>query len=192
MSKELEIEYKTLLNKEKFQQLIEEFQPTHYLIQENYYFDTNDNILKQENCGLRIRKSQDFIEMTLKQKQKEHQTLETTANLTKLDWQNFIINKTIPNTNSINNILKQMDIPITDLTLIAKLTTKRYTINLDKNITIMLDHSTYYNQEDFELEMEFPKIENSQQIFLNFLKTHNILFNKSDTKIARAIKASKK
>lgn len=57
MSKNLEIEYKTMLSEESFFRITDYFQlkEEDFFVQVNTYFDTLDSQLKQMNAGLRIQ-----------------------------------------------------------------------------------------------------------------------------------------
>nr|WP_086349138.1 CYTH domain-containing protein [Enterococcus sp. 9E7_DIV0242]OTP15856.1 hypothetical protein A5888_002070 [Enterococcus sp. 9E7_DIV0242] len=68
MSKNLEIEYKTMLSEESFFRITDYFQlkEEDFFVQVNTYFDTLDSQLKQMNAGLRIRSFTDSAEITLK------------------------------------------------------------------------------------------------------------------------------
>ena len=69
MSKNLEIESKTLLDKETYEKMRAAFTAKSDFIQKNYYFDTPDFDLKNSDTSLRIRILVDHAEQTIKVKE---------------------------------------------------------------------------------------------------------------------------
>ena len=70
MSKNLEIESKTLLDKETYEKMRAAFTAKSDFIQKNYYFDTPDFDLKNSDTSLRIRILVDHAEQTIKVKER--------------------------------------------------------------------------------------------------------------------------
>lgn len=62
----LEIEYKTLLNKDEFNRLTSLFSHVQPITQTNYYFDTETFEMKAHRMSLRIRTLPNRAELTLK------------------------------------------------------------------------------------------------------------------------------
>ena len=62
----LEIEYKTLLNKQEYQSLLSLFTDTPLVIQTNHYIDTPDQLIRSQKMALRVRTFKDAAELTLK------------------------------------------------------------------------------------------------------------------------------
>lgn len=69
MSKNLEIESKTLLDEETYKKMRDAFTAKSDFIQKNYYFDTPDFDLKNSDASLRIRILVDHAEQTIKVKE---------------------------------------------------------------------------------------------------------------------------
>lgn len=69
MSKNLEIESKTLLDKETYEKMRAAFTAKSDFIQKNYYFDIPDFDLKNSDASLRIRILVDHAEQTIKVKE---------------------------------------------------------------------------------------------------------------------------
>ena len=69
MSKNLEIESKTLLDKDTYEKMRDAFTAKSDFIQKNYYFDTPDFDLKNSDASLRIRILVDHAEQTIKVKE---------------------------------------------------------------------------------------------------------------------------
>ncbi|WP_416145040.1 CYTH domain-containing protein [Planococcus koreensis] len=68
MSKELEIEFKNMLQKEEYEKLAAHygFSESDVKTQENFYFDTPDFQLKNLKSALRIRKNRTALNARLK------------------------------------------------------------------------------------------------------------------------------
>ena len=62
----LEIEYKTLLDKDEYQSLLPLFTDTELVVQTNHYIDTQDQLIRQEKMALRVRTFTNQAELTLK------------------------------------------------------------------------------------------------------------------------------
>ncbi|WP_347300148.1 CYTH domain-containing protein [Dolosigranulum savutiense] len=194
MSQEIEIEYKNLLTKTEFDRIITQFQLNHEnpFTQTNYYFDTTDFQLKAHHSALRIRTRPDqpHAEMTLKTP-KEGQLLETTTQLTLEQAQSFLYRKIIEPTTEIAQQLQKIGLEqkqIKPLTLFAELTTTRREKQLPQG-TIVLDHSWYGTQEDFELEVESTTAADGQALFQAILQQCKIPHRKTPHKIKRAQQA---
>lgn len=88
MSKNREIEAKTLLAQDVYQKIVNSFPIRADFVQENYYFDTPDDLLKDHRISLRIRIYADHAEQTMKVpdlnpvQKKFHEVIEINDNLT--------------------------------------------------------------------------------------------------------------
>lgn len=185
-----EIEFKTLLTRNEFQQLKTKYTPFTKIWQKNFYFDTPDFQLKKHHSGLRIRLfSNHSAEATLKTPAKVG-LLETTERLSdeqlSMDW-----HKNFPDFSSINQALYSLNVNPKHLSLFAELETERFEKELEQGIYIMLDHSQYYGTEDFELEMEVPNLKIGQPFYKRFLKDNHLSERLTINKIARATKQKK-
>lgn len=188
MAKELEIEYKNLLTKLEYQNLLETTNLTKENIHEqtNIYFDTKNRILKEKRQGLRIRLLPLKIEFTLKVPQKNSYTyLEITDILNVFDLDKSLEEQIDLSKSEVLNYLANENIFVTDLKEIGSLTTKRAEKKLDQNTLLVLDESYYYGVTDYELEMEVLDSAIGQKTFENFLAENNIPVRPAKKKIAR-------
>ncbi|WP_150856886.1 CYTH domain-containing protein, partial [Streptococcus pneumoniae] len=64
--KHLEIELKTLLKKDEYNRLKDQFTGVTPVLQTNYYIDTPDFELREKKVAMRIRTFEDWAELTLK------------------------------------------------------------------------------------------------------------------------------
>lgn len=188
MSQQIETEFKNLLTKEEFEQLLvdlklQEVEPTH---QTNVYYDTNDGQLRALGMGLRIRLYDDSGELTLKSPLEEHAKLETTDSLTLAEANELVTNKTIKTDGQVSAVLLSADIDVHQLKPIGQLSTIRYEVPADDGI-YFLDESYYQDQKDYELEFEVEDVEKGKVIFEKFLDKYKIKPRFAAQKIERAM-----
>ena len=105
MSKELEIEFKTLLTKEEYVKLCTKFQDCKRNLQINYYFDTSRFTLKASDIGLRVRMmDKDHYIITLKKK-KGYALQEINETINKETFDEFLTTGIVP----IEEIAKELE-----------------------------------------------------------------------------------
>lgn len=184
MSQEIEIEFKNMLTKTEFNQLKKEFQLTDsaFITQHNDYFDTVDFSLKSKNAGLRIREKQGHFVFTLKEPH-EVGRLETHQSLTEDEVTTFMKHRILKD-GDVHSRLLHFNVNPKELCHLGRLTTKRAELK-NKDSILVLDHSLYFDQEDFELEWEFTDYENGEQQFEALLKTYQIPKRTTQNKIKR-------
>jgi uncharacterized protein YjbK len=184
MSQNIEIEFKNMLTKEEYENLITFFsiKEDDIFTQENHYFDTPDFALKEQESALRIRKRGNKYEMTLKQPAIEG-LLETNQVLSKKEASNAITQGFLPS-GIIQNLISKMNISFSNLIYFGSLTTKRVEFTFENGL-LVLDHSYYLNKEDYEVEYEVESYQRGKQIFLQLLKQHGIPNRESENKIRR-------
>lgn len=190
MSKEIEIEFKSMLTQNDYEKLLHYYNVTNkqFVIQTNLYFDTVDFQLKQRGMGLRIRYFSDTAEATLKIPQTVG-LLEVTDRLS-LDEVEQAINKDqfTPQATEILGQLRTLNISLSDLHLIGKLITKRAEFTIPEG-KLALDESWYSDYHDFELELEVPDYNFNEGDFKQLLNKFELPYRKTKNKIARAVSA---
>ena len=175
MTKNIEIEFKTFISEDVYNNLIKEFELENNIFsQTNYYFDTEDTLLMQEKTVLRIR-----------QKGSNYKITKKTRDEVGADENHLLISK-----EHAENFLKNgFDAKIINLPYyvknIAQLTTHRASTPY-KNGTLFLDKSEYYGKVDYEIEYEVDEEKEGLKDFKNFLDSHNITFKESIRKSKRA------
>lgn len=189
MSQQIETEYKNLLTKDEYEDLLihfnlEDTEPTH---QANVYYDSEDWKLRHLGMGLRIRIYDDFAEQTLKSPIREHEMLETTDHLTKEEGQSLVESGQLKMDGLVAVKLGDNGISLSELKQVGQLSTVRYEIPAETG-TFFLDASYYQDQNDYELEFETDDPENGLQIFEQFLDSQNINRRETVQKISRALK----
>ncbi|WP_142826129.1 CYTH domain-containing protein [Planococcus soli] len=184
MTKELEIEFKNMLTKEEYTRLLKDFAAFHNgpVTQHNHYFDTDNFQLKTQHSALRIRNKSGLFECTLKTPAPVGH-YETTDKLTKEQAQRMLELK-IFEAAEVSDALQKMDVSIAELKTIGTLTTHRVEFNYLEGL-LVIDHSEYNGQEDFELEFEVADAETGQERFFHFLQQQEIPERPANKKIAR-------
>lgn len=181
--KNLEIEYKVMINKESFKKLEKLLSSLNYELykQTNYYYDTLNEDIKKCGLSLRIRHiiNQNKFLLTLKEKHKDG----------KMEYEEYLPSNDINNLPGfVKTILYKYNINNKELVNIAKLTTTRKEYDIEDS-KLCLDHSVYYNKEDYEIECESTSMEKAKRIVETLLKENDIEYTISDdSKVARAIK----
>jgi len=186
--KQLEIEFKSLLGEKDYHRLCDHYQlaEKNFHTQTNVYFDTVDQQLQAQRCGLRIRKYATHGEITLKTPQAVG-LLETTDQLTLAETNHWIAAQSLPTTGAVATELAQRNIAIEDLTIIAELTTKRAEFKIPEGL-LALDESWYGTQHDYELELEVTDGTAGKVAFDKYLADHHLSYLPAENKIVRAVK----
>lgn len=178
--KNIEIEYKQMLNKKQYQQIrkyLLELGNSEYQ-QENYYFETVTLDLKDRRQALRIRVKDSSYELCLKTKQDDI-IIEDNILLSKQEFEEIMI---FP-----NKINEYLDLKF-DLEIKGSLITKRIDYQIAKGV-FSLDYSIYNNHEDYEIEFEANE-ENRKEFLIDFLAKFDIVFQENHTsKIERFMKS---
>lgn len=185
MSEELEIEFKNLLTETEYLSLLHSLgaKQTDFFTQENYYFDTHTEALKNLNSGLRIRILPTTAELTLKTPFGLH-LLETTDSLSLEEAYYHITHQTIKPDGAVGKKLSKIGVAVSDLYCFGSLKTVRFEKKILEG-TIVLDKSSYVGKTDYELEYEAPDHESGIVFFNNFLNTHHLPRRIGKNKIAR-------
>ena len=176
-----EMEFKCLIDKKIYLQLIEEFAlKNNIFTQTNFYFDTDNYDLKKDKIVLRIRQKNNQFKLTKKVHLKEHD----------IDESHIYLEEN----NALDMIQNGFDANIIGLSYFVKntysLTTNRVSFPY-KNGKLFFDESIYNGITDYEIEYEANNIEEGNEVFNEFLISHNIKLVIPDSKIIRAYKTLK-
>lgn len=184
MSQHIEIEFKNLLTYEEFNELKQYFhiKNTDFIHQVNHYFDTSRFDLKENGAALRIREKSGSYELTLKQPAAEG-LLETNQAIEETEADKMLSTGEIPE-GIIKTVLKEISINLSGLQYLGALTTARAELEY-KGGLLVLDHSSYLNTEDFELEYEVTDLKQGQVTFSELLNERNIPLRAAENKIKR-------
>ncbi|MBT2756366.1 CYTH domain-containing protein [Mesobacillus foraminis] len=187
MSQEIEIEFKNLLTKEEFLQIQHffDFKPENFHVQINHYFDTADFYLKDKGCALRIREKNGRFELTLKQPAPTG-LLETSQTLSASEAKEVMETNLLPK-GPVKGAVDQLSEDVEGFLYFGSLTTERAEKNYQGGL-VVLDHSSYLNTEDYEIEFEVAEEKKGQEVFESLLQQLKIPIRKTDNKIMRFYK----
>jgi uncharacterized protein YjbK len=184
LAQEIEIEFKNLLVKEEFTDLITYFkiEESDFISQENHYIDTLDFQLKSMQSALRIRNKENTFTLTLKSPLEEglletHQTLSEQETIDLLE-QNFFPD------GEVKDMLLNLGISIPYLRHFGTLVTDRAEIEFNRGL-LVLDKSSYFNKVDYELEYEVQDYKQGKKKFLDLLDERGIPQRETENKIKR-------
>lgn len=186
MDRQLEIEFKVLINQEIYHTILKEYQSfnSKTYIQTNHYL--THPVLEKLKYMLRIREKEGSYELTLKQKAKIG-NIETNIPITKEIKDKIFSHEVVEN--EIFSILKKYNIDMTTLENPYSLTTTRSDIMLPTGL-LSIDKNQYLNKEDYEIEFEVTDYTKGKEAFLALIKPYNITYTKNcDSKIKRVKQA---
>ena len=183
LKQEIEIEFKAMLTKEKFELLERELAfPKKPITQTNHYFDTKDFYLRHKRCSVRLREIDEEYTFTLKQA-KENHVLESNKKLAFND-SNALLQGHYRKIDDVEETLQSVGISGGDLIYYGALKTERKHFS-EGQIIYFLDKSFYNGKKDFELEIEAPTYKLGLKVFQDILKKYNITPSRPMTKIER-------
>src|SRR5690606_5515480 len=139
-----------------------------------------DFSLKEKGSALRIREKNGSFQLTLKEPH-ELGLQETHDTLTEEEAKSWLDGKVIAKPETEKR-LKHLGIVIEDLTYYGSLTTERREASY-KDVLIVLDYSTYLDQDDYEFELEAKDRETGLKVFHEILETYNIKKKQTPNKI---------
>ena len=186
--KHLEIELKTLLKKDEYDRLKEQFTDVTPVLQKNYYIDTPDFELREKKVAMRIRTFEDWAELTIKIPQSIG-NMEYNQKLQLKDAENYLTKEELPQGLVLDELAKH-SIQSKNWQVLGCLTTLRY--EMQTAIGLMaLDESQYFDITDYELELEVENHEQGKQDFQQFLEENQIAYQKAPSKLVRFVKSMK-
>jgi len=156
MNNNVEIEAKVLLTKKQYLKVYDSFKADkgiEIINQTNFYIDSKDRTLRENEIALRIREKRDEYILTVKTPMAEG-LLEKNQTLTSAEALEMIEFNKFP-TGEVSAFLELLDIDLSVLVVLAKMSTKRTTLKRDDvRERISLDVNTYGNKVDYELEVD--------------------------------------
>ncbi|WP_050182749.1 CYTH domain-containing protein [Domibacillus robiginosus] len=179
MNEEIEIEFKCVVTKAQFDDLVAAFNPEPFRHQSNHYFDTIDFLLKEAGSALRIREKGGRAEMTLKEPA-ETGLLESTVSLSQ-DEVKDALSGSLPHNKVINRAAERAG--SARFVHFGTLSTTRAEMTY-KDGLLVFDHSTYLGQEDYEIEYE-AKDASGEDVFHQLLTKYGIDYKPAENKIRR-------
>lgn len=179
MIKNIETEYKLLVSKDKFEELLSLYPGMEFHTQVNTYFDNEKREIEQRHGAMRIRKTNHYV-FTLK--------MHSDDGL--LEYECEVKDDSIESLHhpDIKKLMESYEIsyPFYES---AKLTTKRAVFNTGK-AELCFDISEYSNQCDYEIEYEETCDHDGKAEFLKILSQVGLTYESNcDSKIKRALDA---
>ena len=168
----LEIEYKTLIDKEEYQSLLPPFVDTELVVQTNHYIDNPISSSGKEKMALRVRTFIDQAELTLKVPEAVgHFWVQSKPQPRRNRRRSFNIQQ-FPD-GEIKNPWSLKKFPLNNLAVWGSLTTERFEKETAAGL-VALDHSLSLDTEDYELEIEVETAEQEE----NFHPVHPRAWNR--------------
>jgi uncharacterized protein YjbK len=184
LAQEIEIEFKNLLTKEEYMQLIQQFmiKETDFRIQENHYFDTPGFQLKEKQSALRVRQKDGTFNLTLKTPVTDG-LLETNQRLSSGQAEELLEHGIFPD-GEVKDFLLNAGASVSSLHHFGSLTTKRAELEYQGGL-LVFDESSYFDKIDYELEYEVKDFKEGEEIFFDLLKEQGIPKRETENKIKR-------
>ncbi|MCZ3622618.1 CYTH domain-containing protein [Lactobacillus mulieris] len=201
MSKNREIESKTLLEKDVFSAILKTFPSKKSFTQINYYFDDDKETLKNNKISLRIRLYPDKAEQTMKVPAKKlrqesyHEVIEINDPLSLKVAQEIVENSlnggvTIFGNNCGKYLSDNFSDICQELKIFSYSKTTRHLLVGPNDCELTLDETSYPDRyQDFELEIENDNPDLIKQTLNTLIQQFNFHSNPQNTnqnKIARA------
>lgn len=175
MKTSIEIEFKTLISKEDYERLLKDFDlEDNVFTQVNYYLDSPDFFLRNNNMALRIRHKNGIYKLTLKRPHEDGCLYEDSVLIDEELTENILKNGYIP---------KELGLDIMVYPK-AELITHRVSTPYQEG-RLFFDKSEYNGCVDYEVEYEADDLKEGLVIFHDFLKEKNIPYKQGLHKIDR-------
>jgi uncharacterized protein YjbK len=189
MISNIEIEAKVLLSKEQYDKVYKSlnFKDDNAYTQVNYYIDSKDRTLKENDVALRIREKKGVYVLTLKTPLHEG-LLEKNQELSAKEALEMIHMNNFPN-GDIQKFLETLDIDTSSLVVLATMTTLRNRIdNLEEDEELSLDVNRYGDKVDYELEVDRSAMSLAEERIAQILQPLKIKYTLNhQSKSSRAI-----
>ena len=189
MSNNIEIEAKVILSRQDYKKVFDTLKTkiTDTHTQTSFYSDSQDRVLKENDIALRIREYNRTYVLTCKTPLSEG-LLEKNQELSEKVALEMINLNRFPS-GGIQDFLELLDIDVSNLEVLASLTTRRNELSIDSS-KISLDENTYGNKVDYEIEVEDSAMKLAEDRIEEILKPLGITYSLNKvSKQMRAIKA---
>ena len=187
MQKSVEVEFKTLLSKEEYERLMDQFKGNRMDLQTNHYFDTSRFSLKALDASLRVRE-RESLELTLKRK-KGYIIQEFNLPINKEIFEEIKTTGVLPEgelKNELSNLIGEQKI-----NNFLSLSTLRMFFAYNNGV-LFIDKSQYLGITDYELEYEAKSYHAGKKEFVQIINELGIQYRKSEKKVRRAYNAYKR
>ncbi len=176
MNQHLEVEYKTLITKSSYAEILGDHPEAETHTQINTYFDTADHEIRKRHWMMRIRQIAQTFEFTLK----------IPNNAGVMEHVLMLENNTIEHPDVLD-FLASLGIK-GPFHIAGQSITERSSF-YDEFAEISLDYSRFKSTEDYELEYELIKeaSSTSEECFQALLRAYKITYKKAPAKVVRAL-----
>ncbi|WP_070119731.1 CYTH domain-containing protein [Bacillus marinisedimentorum] len=184
MAREIEIEFKNIVQKDEFERLKAVFhiEQQAFHLQMNHYFDTPSFSVKEKGAALRIREKNGSLTLTLKQPHPDG-LLETHQKLAQQQAEQLQNSGKMPD-GDVKQALHSLNVTGEQIQYLGKLATLRAETEY-KGGTLVFDESTYLEKTDYEIEYETDSAEQGEKAFHDLMKDHGIPLRDTRNKIRR-------
>ena len=183
----MEYEARVMINEEQYLNIRSHYLelniPHEEIVNENYYFDTEDLKLTNSHKVLRIRKINDKkFELTLKI-QEENGCVEINHILTLKEKNELLKNSPISYMPIVEKLLEYGVNP-SEIKYITSLKTKRIEFKLE-NCLLVIDKNYYHNKVDFNIEVESDSESRAKEQLLSIISPFGVTYKKDYINKAR-------
>lgn len=183
----MEYEARVMINEEQYFNIKNHYLETHYpkeeLINENYYFDTEDLKLSNSHKVLRMRKINDQkYELTLKI-QEEKGCLEINHPLTSMEKDELLEHGAI-SSKEIKDKLLSIGIDPSSVRYITNLKTERLEIKINKGL-LVIDKNYFRGKIDYNIEVESDSENHAESLLLSIIEPFGVTYEKDYINKAR-------
>ena len=186
MSKNIEIEVKSLIDEKSYLSLIKGKEDKCY-VQYNYYIDTPSFSLHEQKIGLRIRYKNNTYELTLKLRLNEGK-LEINQDINERDFNSFRNDSVFPN-GEVKTKLEELGFNVNQLRIFVLLKTTRLDVNY-KTSLISIDKSEFNGITDYEVECEDSSMQSAKKNLIDYLKENEVPYQENFVSKLRRAKDS--
>ena len=189
MSNNIEIEAKVILSRQDYKKVFDTLKTkiTDTHTQTNFYIDSQERVLKKNDIALRSREYNRTYVLTCKTPLSEGLLEKNQEIKEKVALEMINLNR-FPS-GGIQDFLELLDIDVSNLEVLASLTTRRNELSIDSS-KISLDENTYGNKVDYEIEVEDSAMKLAEDRIEEILKPLGITYSLNKvSKQMRAIKA---
>ncbi|WP_025725460.1 CYTH domain-containing protein [Acholeplasma granularum] len=178
MHMNVEIEFKTRISKDKYEELISAFSLEENVFkQTNFYFDTNELDLNKKSMVLRIRQKKETFKLTLKSQSEtgafEYHVLITPEQAKSMKKNGF----------HTRDFFEQIDYHVFFQTSLDNFRASTPYMGG----VLFLDYNEYCGRKDYELEFEADHFELGLETFNKMLEKFQITFEQTKRKSERAL-----
>ena len=183
----MEYEARVMINEEQYLNIrnhyLSSIYPKEELVNENYYFDTEDLKLSNSHKVLRVRKINDQkYELTLKI-QEENGCLEINYPLTSKE-KNELFNSSVIPSKEIKDKLSSIGIEPSKIKYITDLKTERLEVKLDECL-LVIDKNYFRGRVDYNIEVESDSENHAKSQLLSIIEPFGVTYKKDYINKAR-------